>query len=103
AALGGRPSDIFVAFGPSVAAASIAQVHRAEIAALGGPRPVAVKVLRPGVDRRFQADLESFAFVARTAEKLSAEARRLRLAAVVGTPRRSVSLPMPLRPAAPPP
>jgi len=94
----GRPLDeIFVAFGPSVAAASIAQVHRAEIAAPGGSRPVAVKVLRPGVERRFQADLESFAFAARSAEKLSAEACRLRLSEVVETLRRGVAIEMDLR------
>ena len=45
----------------------------------GGRRAVAVKVLRPGVERRFAADLAAFRFAARNAEALSAEARRLRL------------------------
>src|SRR5207302_3038386 len=36
-------SDIFAAFGPAVAAASIAQVHRAEVAGENGRRAVAVK------------------------------------------------------------
>jgi ubiquinone biosynthesis protein len=97
AALDRRLSDLFVSFGPAVAAASIAQVHRAEVASPQGPRPVAVKVLRAGVERRFKVDIESFAFVARNAEWLSAEARRLRLTEVVETLNRSVTIEMDLR------
>ncbi len=90
-------SQVYAAFGPPVAAASIAQVHRAEIAEGGGRRAVAVKVLRPGIERRFKVDLEAFAFAARNAESLSAEAQRLRLIEVVATLRRSVVLEMDLR------
>jgi ubiquinone biosynthesis protein len=88
---------VFAAFGPPVAAASIAQVHRAEIAAPAGRHAVAVKVLRPGIEHRCRVDLEAFAFVARHAENLSAEARRLRLIEVVETLRRSVGIEMDLR------
>jgi ubiquinone biosynthesis protein len=56
-----------------------------------------VKVLRPEVERRFKVDLDAFSFVARNAEKMSAEARRLRLIEVVETLRRSVALEMDLR------
>jgi ubiquinone biosynthesis protein len=97
AALDRRLSDVFVSFGPPVAAASIAQVHRAEIATADGRRAVAVKVLRPGVERRFQADLAAFRFVARNAEALSVEARRLRLTEVVDTLARSVAMEMDFR------
>jgi ubiquinone biosynthesis protein len=90
-------SSLFVSFGPAVAAASIAQVHRAEVNTADGPRAVAVKVLRPGIERRFAADLEAFSFAARNAERLSAEARRLRLIEVVETLRRSVAIEMDLR------
>src|SRR5271169_3566441 len=89
--------DLFVRFGPPVAAASIAQVHRAEIDTANGRRAVAVKVLRPGVERRFQADLAAFRFVARSAEAFSAEARRLRLIEVVDTLARSVAIEMDFR------
>jgi len=51
-ALGAPVASLFVAFGPPVAAASIAQVHRAAIETPDGRRPVAVKVLRPGIERR---------------------------------------------------
>ncbi len=94
----GRPvTAVFASFGPPVAAASIAQVHRATIATGASPRAVAVKVLRPGVERRFHADLAAFAFAAQHAENLSAEARRLRLIEVVDTLRRSVMVEMDFR------
>ncbi|HEY7242480.1 MAG TPA: 2-polyprenylphenol 6-hydroxylase [Xanthobacteraceae bacterium] len=94
----GEPVHVsFIAFGPPVAAASIAQVHRAEVAVDHGQRTVAVKVLRPGVDRRFKLDLDAFTFVARQAQRVSAEAQRLRLIEVVDTLRRTVALEMDLR------
>jgi ubiquinone biosynthesis protein len=97
AALGKPLSEVFASFGPAVAAASIAQVHRAEIVTPEGRKPVAVKVLRPHVERRFRVDLEAFTFAARHAENLSAEARRLRLIETVNTLRRSVAIEMDLR------
>jgi ubiquinone biosynthesis protein len=94
----GRPlHSVYASFGPSVAAASIAQVHRAEITTATGTRAVAVKVLRPNIERRFHADLRAFIFAARHAESLSAEARRLRLVEVVDTLRRSVMVEMDFR------
>ena len=93
-----RPvAAVFASFGPPVAAASIAQVHRATVATAGEPRAVAVKVLRPDVERRFRADLTAFTFAAQHAENLSAEARRLRLIEVVDTLRRSVMVEMDFR------
>jgi ubiquinone biosynthesis protein len=97
AALGRPLAECFVAFGPPVAAASIAQVHRAEVVIEGARQGVAVKVLRPGIEHRCKVDLQAFAFVARHAENLSAEARRLRLNEVVETLRRSVTIEMDLR------
>lgn len=94
----GKPLDaLYVKFGPVVAAASIAQVHRAEVATEAGPRQVAVKILRPGIARRFRIDLDAFAYAARKAEALSNEARRLRLIEVVATLERTVALEMDLR------
>jgi ubiquinone biosynthesis protein len=97
AALGKPLSSLFASFGAPVAAASIAQVHRAEVVAAGNRHAVAVKVLRPGVERRFKIDVDAFTFAARTAEKMSAEARRLRLIEVVQTLERSVVMEMDLR------
>jgi ubiquinone biosynthesis protein len=96
-ALGMPLHQAFAGFGPAVAAASIAQVHRAELDATEGRKPVAVKVLRPGIERRFQADLDAFRFAAGASENLSAEARRLRLVEVVDTLARSCAIEMDLR------
>jgi ubiquinone biosynthesis protein len=94
----GRPLDtVFAAFGPAVAAASIAQVHRAEIALADGRKAVAVKVLRPQAEQQLRRDLATMDFAARTAERHSAEARRLRLVEAVDTLRRSVAIEMDFR------
>ncbi len=97
AALGEPLDRLYAVFGPAVAAASMAQVHRAEIETPGGRRAVAVKVLRPQIERRFKVDLDAFIFAARKAEAWSAEARRLRLVEVVETLRRTVAIEMDLR------
>nr|WP_119061718.1 2-polyprenylphenol 6-hydroxylase [Dichotomicrobium thermohalophilum] len=89
---------LFDSFGPPVAAASIAQVHKATINTPGRPpRDVAVKVLRPGVERRFQRDLATFYFAARMIERFHAPSRRLRPVAVVDTLAEWVELEMDLR------
>jgi ubiquinone biosynthesis protein len=70
-----RPvAQVFASFGPAVAAASIAQVHRGETERNGVRTAVAVKVLRPNVASRFRRDLADFFYVAHQAEIYSAEA-----------------------------
>jgi len=89
---------LFAEFGPPVAAASIAQVHKAKVKASDGTlKPVAVKVLRPGIEQRFQKDLDSYFFAARMIERLHAPSRRLRPVAVVDTLAKSVAIEMDLR------
>lgn len=74
----GRPiSELFSSFSEPVAAASVAQVHRAEIGEGDALRVVAVKVLRPGIEKIFARDLETFAFAARSAYRLFPRVRRL--------------------------
>ncbi len=97
AALGKPLKDSYTSFGPPVAAASIAQVHKAEVETPDGRKAVAVKVMRPGVEARFRTDLAAFAYAAARAERLSAEAQRLRLTETVATLRRSVAIEMDLR------
>jgi ubiquinone biosynthesis protein len=98
-----RPvNQVYASFGPSVAAASIAQVHRAEVFGAeidsdGARKPVAVKILRPGVERAFKVDLDAFFYVARQAESLSLEAQRLRPVEAVATLARSVTMEMDFR------
>ncbi|MBX9862257.1 MAG: 2-polyprenylphenol 6-hydroxylase [Hyphomicrobium sp.] len=97
-ALGGKLEDHFVEFGPPVAAASIAQVHKAvTIGKDGQRRTVAVKILRPGVEKRFKRDLDSYFFAARLVERVSEPARRLKPVAVVENLARTTELEMDLR------
>jgi ubiquinone biosynthesis protein len=94
----GRPLDsVFESFSEPVAAASIAQVHKAVFRGPDGPEVLAVKVLRPGIRRRFARDLETFYAGARFIERNAPESRRLKPLAVVEILQRSVTLEMDLR------
>ncbi|MEP3633835.1 MAG: 2-polyprenylphenol 6-hydroxylase [Shimia thalassica] len=68
--------EMFSEFSEPVAAASIAQVHKARLAETG--EQVAVKVLRPGIEKAFRKDIDAFYFAADTIELLSPASRRLR-------------------------
>jgi ubiquinone biosynthesis protein len=91
-------AELFTDFGPPVAAASIAQVHKAKVRTKDGAlKDVAVKVLRPGIEHRFKKDLDSYFFAARMIERFHAPSRRLRPVAVVDTLAKSVAIEMDLR------
>lgn len=79
-----RPlEELYASFDETpVAAASIAQVHFA-VTAEG--EPVAVKVLRPGVEAVFARDIELFGWMSRVVEQVMPSARRLRLPEAVAT------------------
>lgn len=73
----GKPVEaVFSSFSEPVAAASLAQVHKAHIAETGDA--VAVKILRPGIEKAFRKDIDAFYFAARAIEILSPSSRRLR-------------------------
>ena len=74
--LGVKIDDVFSEFSDSIAAASIAQVHKARLTDTG--EEVAVKVLRPGIERAFRRDIDAFYFAARTIDLFAPGARRLR-------------------------
>jgi ubiquinone biosynthesis protein len=78
----GRPVDLlFSEFSEPVAAASLAQVHRARLRTTG--QIVAVKVLRPGIERAFLRDVDAFYLAAWLVDRLAPFARRLRPGAVI--------------------
>jgi ubiquinone biosynthesis protein len=79
--LGAPVEALFATFSEPVAAASIAQVHQARVIETG--QLVAVKVLRPGIERAFRRDLDAFYFAARTIEVIAPFSRRLRPVDVV--------------------
>lgn len=73
--------DVFSDFSESVAAASIAQVHKAKLVTNG--KDVAVKVLRPGIEKAFRRDIDAFYFAAKMVEVLAPSSRRLRPVEVI--------------------
>ncbi|MBX9931809.1 MAG: 2-polyprenylphenol 6-hydroxylase [Methylobacterium sp.] len=98
AAFGKPIREMFVSFSAPVAAASIAQVHKAHLLdADGTQRAVAVKIMRPGVREGFQRDLEVMRFIARVVHTLSPKAERLRPREVVEILARSVMMEMDFR------
>ena len=78
----GRPVEaIFSEFSDPVAAASLAQVHRATLAETG--QIVAVKVLRPGIEKAFRRDVDAFYLAASMIEIFAPFTRRLKPRAVI--------------------
>jgi ubiquinone biosynthesis protein len=98
AALGKPVDELFAEIGPPIAAASVAQVHKAVVVEPDGTRrDVAVKVLRPGIEARFAADMSSFYYGAGLAEYWHPPIRRLKPTAVVKTLDRSMTIETDLR------
>ena len=109
--LDGSLDDLFESFNDEpVAAASIAQVHFAvtrptphEIAAAaeaGLPatgRDVAVKILRPGIEKAFERDLDLFRWIASMVERTQPRLRRLKPIAAIETFAEAVHWEMDLR------
>jgi ubiquinone biosynthesis protein len=82
-AFGGPWQRLFASIDPiPVGAASIAQVHRGVTT---DGREVAVKVLRPGIERDFVNAIETYEWAAARVERLGGEATRLRPRAVIAS------------------
>jgi ubiquinone biosynthesis protein len=73
--LGETIEAVFSEFSEPVAAASIAQVHKARLRETG--QEVAVKVLRPNIEKAFRKDIDAFYFAASLIELVSPLSRRL--------------------------
>jgi ubiquinone biosynthesis protein len=88
-ALGGEPAEIFAAFDPvPLAAASIAQVHRAT---LKDGTAVVVKIRRPGIEAVIRADLRILDHAARLIESEVPDFRRYDPVHIVSQFRRSLN------------
>jgi ubiquinone biosynthesis protein len=70
----GGTEDLFGQISEAVAAASIAQVHQA---IMPRKRIVAIKVLRPNIERRLEKEMKALHFLAWWIEKVSTRSRRL--------------------------
>jgi len=97
-----RPwEELYTSFSAPVAAASIAQVHQAQTRPLSdevaGAKVVAVKVLRPGIEKDFAKDMAALAFAARIAERWRPALRRLEPVKLVETLAASSEMEMDLR------
>ncbi|MGE0119817.1 MAG: 2-polyprenylphenol 6-hydroxylase [Dongiaceae bacterium] len=98
--LGARIDELFVEFDDTpISAASIAQVHYATVAQDVGTEAaqVAVKVLRPGIERAFARDIDLMRWLARLVERTQPKLRRLKPVEVVETFAETVRMEMDLR------
>jgi len=87
--LGSSPHELFASFDEQpVAAASIAQVHRAR---LKTGEDVAVKVQRPDIRAKIHTDLSILEFLARSIESQIPESQVLDLPGVIGVLRDTIS------------
>lgn len=88
AAIKGEPAEVFAEFNPlPLAAASIAQVHRAT---LKDGTPVVVKIRRPGIEEVIRADLRILEHVAKLLESEVPDFRRYDPVHIVSQFRRSL-------------
>jgi len=92
--LGSTIDDLFVEFGPSIAAASIAQVHQATT---HDGKKVAVKILRPDIEKRINHDIRALGLGAALAERFAPASRRLEPKKFVETIARSLTFETDLR------
>ena len=84
-------------FSEPIAAASIAQVHFAKIKINGDIKEVAIKILRPSIERIFNEEIDALMLLASITEKIVSKSRRLKLIEVVHLLREITNLEMDLR------
>ena len=89
--------NIFLEIMPSKTAASIAQVHKGKVKLNNEEYDVAIKILRPNIEKEIKRDLKNFFVAAKLIERFSKEAKRLRLIEIVKTLAESLSMEIDLR------
>tara|TARA_Y100000591_G_scaffold304550_1_gene301306 strand:- start:7106 stop:8671 length:1566 start_codon:yes stop_codon:yes gene_type:complete len=80
-----------------IAAASIAQVHIAKVMLDGQEKQVAIKILRPDIEKLFNEELDALMLFAYIVENTFAKAKRLKLIEVVHLLREITNIEMDLR------
>ncbi len=81
--MGNKIFETIINFGEPVAAASIAQVHKAQIDDNGTIKDVAIKILRPNIKKTFNEEIDALMLFAYFIESLISKTKRLRLVEVV--------------------
>ena len=91
----GRPIDtVFSEFGAPVSAASVAQVH---FGRLQTGEDVAVKILRPGIEKRFDRELRFLQWGARWAQRVVPDLRRAQPVGLIEVLRQQTAMELDLR------
>ena len=70
-------------FSEPIAAASIAQVHKAQFNDNGTIKDIAIKILRPDIKKKFNEEIDALMLLAYLIENIATKTRRLKLMEVV--------------------
>jgi Predicted unusual protein kinase len=81
--LGNESFNSIINFSEPIAAASIAQVHKAQINDDGIIKDVAIKILRPNIKKIFNEEIDALMLLAFIVESLIKKTKRLKLVEVV--------------------
>ena len=95
--LGIKTYNSIINFSEPVAAASIAQVHKAQINDEGTIKDVAIKILRPNIKKIFNEEIDSMMLFAFLIESFIKKTKRLKLVEVVFLLKEITNLEMDLR------
>ena len=95
--LGKENFDKIINFSDSIAAASIAQVHFATISDFAEKKEVAIKILRPNIEKIFNEELDALMLLAYIIQNLIRKTKRLKLIEVVQLLREITNIEMDLR------
>ena len=95
--IGERQYQNIIEIGEPIAAASIAQVHFAKIKNENQEKLVAIKILRPDIEKLFNEELDALMLFAYIVENSIAKAKRLKLIEVVHLLREITNIEMDLR------
>ena len=95
--LGNETYDTIINLGEPVAAASIAQVHKAQINDNGTIKDVAIKILRPNIKKVFNDEIDAIMLFAFLVESFIKKTKRLKLVEVVFLLKEITNLEMDLR------
>ena len=95
--IGEKQFNNIIEISEPIAAASIAQVHMAKIKNENQEKQVAVKILRPDIERLFNEELDALMLFAYIIENTISKAKRLKLVEVVHLLREITNIEMDLR------